>query len=69
MAEGKCREAWAHTAAVLSLTANIHRDPKRTKAFKPSDFNPYEAAKRNAVKGKADMTILKNAFLRKGQGE
>ncbi|HPC65344.1 MAG TPA: hypothetical protein P5175_06225 [Anaerohalosphaeraceae bacterium] len=41
MAEGHHRDAWQHTASVMALIANVNRDPKKTRAFKPSDFNPY----------------------------
>ena len=47
------------------MTANVNRDPKRQKAFKPLDFNPYETAKRKTVMGKADISILKNVFVKK----
>lgn len=40
MAEARTRADWQHTAALLCLTANANRDPKRTKAYKPSDFDP-----------------------------
>jgi len=42
MAEARCRERWAHTSAVLALIANVHRDPKRSRVFKPADFNPHQ---------------------------
>ena len=65
MAEARGREAWVHTSAILAMTANVNRDPKRTKAFKPADFNPYETHKRKAVTGKADISILKDVFVKK----
>jgi hypothetical protein len=43
MAEARCRERWAHTSSVLALMANLNRDPKKTRAFRPSDFAPYAA--------------------------
>ena len=45
MAEGRSAAAWAHTSALLALLANVHRDPKKTEAFQPSDFNPHAPAK------------------------
>jgi hypothetical protein len=65
MAEAKSRENWAHTSAILAMTANVNRDPKKTKPFGPADFNPYEVAKRKTVTGKADLTILKTVFVDK----
>lgn len=42
MAESRDRQAWAHTSAVLALTANANRDPKKKPTpFKASDFNPH----------------------------
>ena len=41
MAEGAARSAWAHTSALLALIANVNRDAKKTRAYKPSDFDPY----------------------------
>lgn len=46
MVEGRCRNDWAHTSAMMALLANIHRDPKRSKVFSPSDFDPYAVAKK-----------------------
>ena len=68
MAEAKGREAWAHTSAVLAMTANVNRDPKRTRAFRPADFNPHEMARRKKVIGKADISILKDVFVKKEKG-
>lgn len=41
MAEGRSEALWAHTAQVLALLANVHRDPKKTPAFTPADWNPH----------------------------
>lgn len=38
--------AWNHTAQLLAMTANVHRDPKKTPVFSPQDFHPHEVAKR-----------------------
>jgi 2-polyprenyl-6-methoxyphenol hydroxylase-like FAD-dependent oxidoreductase len=45
MEEAKSREAWWHTAQLMSLLANIHR-PKGKRPFKPADFHPYTQARR-----------------------
>lgn len=64
MAEGRGREHWAHTSALLALLANVHRDPKKHRAFSPADFNPYEALERRSVKAKTkDLSILKTVFV------
>jgi hypothetical protein len=41
MAEARERSDWAHSSALMALIANAHRDAKKTRAFKPSDFDPY----------------------------
>jgi len=33
---------------LLSLIANVNRDPRRTKVFKPSDFDPYANKKKKS---------------------
>ena len=65
MAEAKSRDQWNHTAAVLALVANCHRDPKKTGAFKPEQFNPL-AEKPEPVKLKDKdeaFAILKQVFV------
>ena len=55
MAESVARERWAHTSSVLAMLANTHRDPKKTKAFRPADFNPFEAKqKKRGIPIRAD---------------
>jgi hypothetical protein len=47
-------------AILASLIANVNRDPKKTKAFKPLDFMPYvpEADKRAADQRDLQASIL-----------
>ncbi|MFH1022130.1 MAG: hypothetical protein V1809_01935 [Planctomycetota bacterium] len=74
MAEAKGRADWGRTSVVLAVLANTHRDPKKTRAFKPADFNPYATEKktvglpatlRNAAQaGKTkDLSVLKAVFV------
>jgi hypothetical protein len=43
LAEARQRDAWQHTAQVLCLAANCHRNPKeRSSPFEPWEFNPFE---------------------------
>jgi len=63
MAEARARADWARTASLMALVANTNRDPKKTRPFRPSDFDPY------AVGGKSkegielsEMSDLKEAF-------
>jgi len=60
MAEARGRDEWARTSALMALIANVNRDPKRTRAFRPSDFDPY-AVCREA--GSADISVLKDYFM------
>lgn len=64
MAEARAESEWAHTSAVLAMLANVHRDPKKTKAFTPSDFNPLAKRRRRDRQGKAtSLKILKTVFV------
>jgi len=40
MAQARQEDNWNHTAALMALLANVNRDPKRGRAFKPADFHP-----------------------------
>ncbi|MEX2388190.1 MAG: hypothetical protein WD534_09940 [Phycisphaeraceae bacterium] len=65
MAEAKSRDQWNHTAAVLALIANCHRDPKKTGPFKAEQFHPL-AEKPEPVKLKDKneaFAILKHVFV------
>jgi hypothetical protein len=42
MFEGKNMMDWAHTSCLMALIANCNRDPKKSRIFKPDDFNPYK---------------------------
>jgi hypothetical protein len=64
MAEARGRDNWAHTSAVLALIANVNRDPKKTRAFKPADFDPYSVRdRRDEAIEVTDMGVLKDAFV------
>ncbi len=60
MAEAKAKDEWSRMSALLALLANCHRDPKKTRSFKPADFDPF--AKRPAPMP-IDMDDLKAVFL------
>jgi len=65
MAEGRLAHDWARTSTVLALLANCHRDPKKTRAFRPDDFNPVERQRqaRQAPQKTRDLSILKTVFV------
>jgi len=60
MAEGRQREHWSRASAVMALIANTQRDPKRTRAFRPNDFDPFARATQQF---KADIGVLKTVFI------
>lgn len=61
MAEARVSEQWNHTSHVLCMIANAHRDPKKTSAFKPQDFNPFAKA---AARRKDDVIPVDFSVLR-----
>lgn len=63
MAEGRSRALWGHTSAILTILANAHRDPKRSKAYVPDDFNPHVRSKSDEVLPKVKITSLKDLFI------
>lgn len=40
MASGRIEANWVPIADLLALTANCHRDPKKSPAVKPEEFGP-----------------------------
>jgi len=52
---------------VLALLANANRDPKKTRAFRPSDFDPFETRRaRGGVPLVAEnLAMLKRVFVDK----
>ena len=68
MADARQRESWSHTSAVLALVANVNRDAKKTRAFRPSDFNPLAAASKGKCELRTkDLSILKRVFVERGK--
>ena len=63
MAEARRREAWSHTATLLAMTANVHRNPKKhTRPFSPVEFHPLLGAQPSAVM-KTPIETLKRVFV------
>ena len=62
MAEGRQRADWSRTSSLMALIANTQRDPKKTRAFRPSDFDPF--ARPRAIP-KAGVGVLKTVFIDK----
>jgi hypothetical protein len=67
MAEARSRQAWNHTSAILAMLANVHRDVKKTRAFKPADFHPHRRGEKQSVP-KAEIGVLKQVFVDRRPG-
>jgi len=66
MAEARLDDEWNHTSAVLAMLANIHRDPKKHRPFRPEDFHPYRRRSTVGVRITGEnIGLLKKAFIRK----
>ena len=65
MAEGRGRDEWGRMSSLLALIANVNRDPRRTRAFRSNDFNPYEAQPSGGgiPLNKANIRLLKQVFI------
>lgn len=64
MAGARSREQWNHTASVLALLANCHRDPRRRRAYSPADFLPPRTDQPvPAPTPITDLSILKAVFI------
>ncbi|MBA3935835.1 MAG: hypothetical protein H0X38_00060 [Planctomycetes bacterium] len=61
MAAGADASRWNHTATLMALIANCHRDPKRHRAYTPADFHPDHA--RESVPRTRDLTVLRDLFV------
>jgi hypothetical protein len=62
MADAKSQQCWAHTSALLAMLANANRDPKKSRTFKPADFNPHLCRKTRTV-AKVGIQVLKQVFV------
>ena len=65
MAEARSHAAWSHTAAILAILANTHRDPKKSRPFQVADFHPHLRAK-SAPKTTVGVAALKAIFVDRG---
>ena len=68
MAEGKNKVTWNHTAAMLALMFNVHRDSKKTRAKTALDFHPF-ADEMRGPRPKADFGDLRSMFVKEGKGK
>ncbi len=61
MVDGQEREAWNHTAELLAMLYNAHRDPK-ARTMQPAEFHPSGRKPKPVAKTK-DLSILKQVFV------
>jgi len=68
MAEGHGRDEWGRTALLCALVANAHRDPKKGRAFRVADFDPFGREPGEVIEvNRENIGTLKQAFVgRKG---
>lgn len=67
MAETSLVENWDHTAFIGALIFNVNRDPKKTKAINPMEFNPYRKKKNKKIQLSKEESkdLLKKIFFSK----
>lgn len=56
MTKARQNDLWWHTASVIAVLVNAHRDPKKSQPAKPSDFHPETVAKRRVPAGRMRLT-------------
>ena len=63
MAEGRERDEWSRMSVLCALIANAHRDPKKGRAFRPSDFDPFQRERGEVIEVNRDnIGLLREAF-------
>jgi hypothetical protein len=66
MADAASRDRWNHTASLLALITNCHRDPKKARPARPQDFHPYARSsrgRRDEHKPRVGVDLLKQVFV------
>lgn len=57
-------DRWDHTAPLLTLIANVNRDPKKQRPFRPEDFHPFRKRTPAGVRiTRRNIGLLKRAFI------
>jgi hypothetical protein len=64
MTDARQQEGWNHTATMLAMLANVNRDPRKGRPFKPADFHPILSTKcPSGPPLKGDIQMLKTIFV------
>ena len=67
LAEAHSREAWNHTAGLMAMIANCHRDPKKGRAYRATFFHPFARRQdKGLLVTKENIGLMKEAFLNSG---
>jgi hypothetical protein len=62
MAEARTRDDWGRISSLMALLANCNRDPKKSRAFRPSDFDPFNRTVHQPIQ--ADFALLREVFVK-----
>lgn len=66
MVDAASRDRWIHTASLLALITNCHRDPKKSRAARPKDFHPHtlpQPTSSTETKPRVGVEVLKQVFI------
>ncbi len=63
MTESRQREMWNHTASVLAMLINLNRDPKRSRAIKPTELHPLHERGGSAIVARVGVEALRHVFV------
>ena len=62
MSDARRQDQWNHTAQVLAMLFNTHRDPK-TRLMQPAEFHPFGRRETEPPKTK-DLSLLRAVFVK-----
>lgn len=66
MADARLEDEWNHTSAILALVANVNRDPKKHRPYRPEDFHPFRRKRSAGVRiTRENIRLLKTVFVDK----
>jgi hypothetical protein len=66
MAEGRVVDAWRRTASQMAQQANLHRDPKKGRPRRPSDFFRFPRRwKKERGRIEVGVNVLRDVFVTK----